>query len=900
MAERRRSWRAALGVLLAFAIPVPADAATHATVLARPGRSVAVVALANGNLARVRLPHGATPGVGVRVVIRGRVDKVGTLVARVVRRVGTAGRVRIAGTVVGLDGGSVLVGSGGGVVRVVTSGPLGIGTGVVIAARFRGGLLVADTVRRRAAPTRLRLAGVVSALGVDVVVLRLPGGANAAIGSGGRDVSWLKPGQAIVVEVTRRGARLSLRRYALLSGRDALLERPRGEVIGQVASVDGAKIAIARLGRPQLVLTLPTPAAASSARNGDTVLADTEAATKTAVAHVIVLGRAVPAVPPSIELRSAPPAVTPATTVVIEWAARGAVDRQVCSLDGAPWTNCTSPRVVPALAKGAHVVAIAARNARGWAPRTDVRFTVAPPPPSAPVVTINGGAPPTGYATSASFPFAISGVAASTLCSLDGAPWATCVSPRSVAGLSVGSHIFAVTAGNAGGWNLASRRFVVLALPAAPTVTLTQQPASSTSATSGLLAWTTTGTVDSTLCSVDAGAFTACASPLALNALTLGSHSLTVRVANDGGSAQASAAWTVIAPPPGAPTVTISAAPFGSTTATTATVSFAATGTAVTTTCSLDGAAAAPCSSPWVSPALALGAHTVTIVATNAGGSATAVAAWSVVPAAPTITLTTAPAGTTTSATATIAWNTAGTVTTTHCSLDAGPLAPCTSPASWSGLGVGPHSVTIRVANAGGSADAVVTWTVAVTAPTVAISSAPPASTPATSATIAWVATGTVSSTTCALDGGAFTACTSPAVLTGLAVGPHLYTIKVANAGGYATAAAAWTVADAPPPPPPPVNTGLPVISGVAQSRKTLTATTGTWTGAPGAFTFQWLRCTSATSIGSCTAIAGAAAASYTAATADIDTFLRVQVTATNAGGAVVVASAATPKTMPS
>ncbi len=440
----------------------------------------------------------------------------------------------------------------------------------------------------------------------------------------------------------------------------------------------------------------------------------------------------------------------------------------------------------------------------------------------------------------------------------------------------------------------------MLALPPAPTVTLTQQPASSTSATSGLLAWTTTGTVNSTLCSVDAGAFAACASPLALNALTLGAHSLTVRVANDGGTAQASAAWTVVAPPPGAPTVTISAAPSGTTTATAATVAFAATGTAVTTTCSLDGAVAAACSSPRVYTALPLGPHTVTIVATNAGGSATAVAAWSVVPAAPAITITAAPAGTTTSNAVTIGWTTTGTVTSTGCSLDGGPLAPCTSPASWSGLGVGPHSVTVRATNAGGSTDAVVSWTVAVTAPTVSISSAPPATTPATSATIAWVATGTVSATTCSLDGGAFAPCASPVVLTGLAVGAHLYTIKVANAGGYATASAAWTVTDAPPPPPPPVNTGLPVISGVAQSRKTLTATTGTWTGAPGSFTFQWLRCTSATSLGSCTAIAGAAAASYTAATADIDTYLRVQVTATNAGGAVVVASAATPKTMPS
>jgi hypothetical protein len=157
-----------------------------------------------------------------------------------------------------------------------------------------------------------------------------------------------------------------------------------------------------------------------------------------------------------------------------------------------------------------------------------------------------------------------------------------------------------------------------------------------------------------------------------------------------------------------------------------------------------------------------------------------------------------------------------------------------------------------------------------------------------------------VTTTTCSLDGGAFAACASPAVLTGLATGSHLYTVKVANAGGYATASASWSVTNAPPPPPAPVNTGLPVISGVAQSRKVVTATTGTWSGTPDTFTFQWLRCTSAASVATCTAIAGATAASYTAATADIDTYLRVQVTAANAGGSVTAVSAATPKTMPS
>ncbi len=865
------------GVLLAALLPLPAQAGTRATVIERPGRSVAVVALAGGALARVRLPRGVQPAVGRRVVLHGRRDTVGTFVARTVRPLGAAGRFRLTGIVVGRDGDVVLVASGAAVARLTVVPAPAIGTAIQAVVRLDGAVARASTARRVAAPTRLRLAGVVSAIGADVLALRLPGGANIAVGSGGRDVSWLKAGDPVVLDVRRRGARLTLRRYARLEGRDAFRTPARGDVVGQVGSVDTLHLTILRPGRPATVLELPAPATAAGARNGDTVLADRRSPGDVIAAHVIVLGRAVPAAPPALEVRSAPPATTAATTVVVEWTARGVVDRQLCSLDGAAWAACASPLVRRDLQAGPHVVGIVAGNAAGWTPRTDVRFTVDPPPPAAPVVTITGGAPAVGYATSASFPFTVQG-ATSTLCSLDGAPWVACSSPRSVTALAVGDHVFSVTAGNAGGWTLASRTFTVLALPAAPTVALTEQPSASTSATSALLGWTTTGTVDATTCRLDAGAFTACSSPLALNGLGLGSHTVTVRATNAGGTGQAVATWTIVAPPPGAPTLTITSAPTGSTTATTASIGFTTSGTGVTVTCALDAGAAVSCASPAGYTGLALGAHTVTIVAANGGGTATATAAWTVVPAPPGITLTGAPSGTVTSPDATLTWTTTGAVATTTCSLDGGVFAPCSSPASFTGLGTGPHSVVVRVANAGGTTDATATWTITVGAPTVAISSAPPATTTATTATIAWVTTGTVTSTTCSLDGGTFAACTSPAVLTGLALGAHTYAIKVANAGGYATAAAGWSVGAAPPPPPPPTNTALPVISGTAQSRKTLTATPGTWSGAPDTYVFQWLRCTSATSVASCTAIAGASAASYTAATADIDTYLRVQV----------------------
>src|SRR5207253_2647751 len=87
-----------------------------------------------------------------------------------------------------------------------------------------------------------------------------------------------------------------------------------------------------------------------------------------------------------------------------------------------------------------------------------------------------------------------------------------------------------------------------------------------------------------------------------------------------------------------------------------------------------------------------------------------------------------------------------------------------------------------------------------------------------------------------------------------------------------------------------PVSTSLPAISGVAQDGQTLTASTGTWSGSPTGYAYQWQRCDS--SGGSCAAISGATSPSYAAQTADIGSTLRVAVTASNTAGATTAVSA--------
>lgn len=124
-------------------------------------------------------------------------------------------------------------------------------------------------------------------------------------------------------------------------------------------------------------------------------------------------------------------------------------------------------------------------------------------------------------------------------------------------------------------------------------------------------------------------------------------------------------------------------------------------------------------------------------------------------------------------------------------------------------------------------------------------------------------------------------------------VGSMLRVVVTAiNSGGVASATSAPTAVVSPNPSPP-VNTGLPAVSGTAQAGKTLTAISGTWSGAePMSFAYQWLRCSS--SGGSCAGISGSVAQTYQVTSADVGSTFRVAVTAKNMAGSASATSAAT------
>ena len=79
------------------------------------------------------------------------------------------------------------------------------------------------------------------------------------------------------------------------------------------------------------------------------------------------------------------------------------------------------------------------------------------------------------------------------------------------------------------------------------------------------------------------------------------------------------------------------------------------------------------------------------------------------------------------------------------------------------------------------------------------------------------------------------------------------------------------------------MNSVPPAITGTTEVGQTLTSSTGTWSGSPTSYAYQWSRCNS--SGASCVDLAGATNPSYLLVTADEGTTLRAQVTATNTTG---------------
>jgi hypothetical protein len=209
-------------------------------------------------------------------------------------------------------------------------------------------------------------------------------------------------------------------------------------------------------------------------------------------------------------------------------------------------------------------------------------------------------------------------------------------------------------------------------------------------------------------CRLDAGAWTACASPFGYGALGDGTYSFSVRARDRYGivdPAPPVRTWTVdtVAPDTRAMAILPSAVQ------PTATVTFSSADPSARFQCSLDGGGWAACASPLQVP----GAHQLSVRAIDAAGNADPGPSTVAIPAAAP-----ASAATLTGPTAAFGFWTDGTTSHPECNLDGAAWAPCGATLQTGALPPGPHALAVRAAVPGGAMQTVTTtWTVALPAP---------------------------------------------------------------------------------------------------------------------------------------------------------------------------------------
>ncbi len=119
-----------------------------------------------------------------------------------------------------------------------------------------------------------------------------------------------------------------------------------------------------------------------------------------------------------------------------------------------------------------------------------------------------------------------------------------------------------------------------------------------------------------------------------------------------------------------------------------------------------------------------------------------------------------------------------------ECQLDAAAYRPCASPQSIDDLSAGSHTFRVRAIDSRGFVDlspASFAWTVNAVQPATAITGQPDDPTTARSATFTFAGDGTAVAFECALDGGAYTPCTSPQGYGDLADGVHTFRVRPAT-----------------------------------------------------------------------------------------------------------------------
>ena len=300
---------------------------------------------------------------------------------------------------------------------------------------------------------------------------------------------------------------------------------------------------------------------------------------------------------------------------------------------------------------------------------------------------------------------------------VDETPFETCTSPYTTAELANGEHTFDVRATDAAGNtdpSGASRTFTVNIDTVLPHTLITSGPSGTIDDNTPTFEFDSLSPGATFECRVDDIPFETCTSPHTTAALANGEHTFEVRAVTAAGNTDptpASRTFTVnIDTTP--PQTQIDSGPPDDSTTNDNDPAFTYSGDPAEDAdrfeCSLDGVDFAECADAGQSYTdLDDGSHTFAVRAIDAAGNTDPTPAsktWTIDTVAPQTTITSGPSGLNLSRKATFAF-TSSEAGSSQCRIDGGDWQACTSPRTYSGVGLGNHTFAVRAIDWAGNVD---------------------------------------------------------------------------------------------------------------------------------------------------------------------------------------------------
>jgi len=267
---------------------------------------------------------------------------------------------------------------------------------------------------------------------------------------------------------------------------------------------------------------------------------------------------------PTVAISQTPAAVTNSTSASFSFSgssSNSTITSYECAIDNGAYAACTSPRSYTGLGEASHTFSVRAKDAIGQTSSpASYSFAVDLTKPSMPVVASNLLDPSKMTSLNLTFNSSDSSGINKFECKLDAGAYAACVSPQTYNNLSIANHTFLVRATDKAGNVSAEGSYSITIDNAAPVVTITSQPASSTQSTSASFSFTVSDVlsgVNLMECQLDNQMFASCTSPKNYTSLAVGTHNFVVRGSDKAGnSATQSYSWTIAAAATPTPTPT--------------------------------------------------------------------------------------------------------------------------------------------------------------------------------------------------------------------------------------------------------------------------------------------------------------------------------------------------------